>query len=661
MDNKLMERYLGKAEGYRVPTHGWRICLAHEFEEKRNPIQLGDVSLTQTLSYLPMGIRRRGQTVYQQVLSVDRPHTLQGWNWGYSGKHAFYHALYPRAWTVYQLPGQNVTLTCRQISPIIPNDYKDSSLPLALLIWDIENTGEEEAEVTIMFTMRNGSATETDRAGNHWNEPFHLQKEGESVKGVLLHHCTAVNPFTLGIGVREMPGICVSHCVQFDPTGMGQNLWKDLMEDGRLDSGSDPSPPTAKGKKTAGAVAAGCKVAPGGRQTLEFCLSWDMPRIRFGSGHMEHCRRYTRFFGSQGDVAPDLCHYGLIHYEQWEKKIEAWQSPILQDGWRDRLVEVPNDDEMIIYLAGLQGPDCMRAILQEYGQDEPWQKLNAYLMHDTAEWKDLNLKFVLQVFRDYHLTKNSTYLRDMWSICQAVMEAELKFDRNGDGLIENSGFADQTYDAWVMTGPSSYCGGLWLSAVCIMCEMADIGRWCVMRSSPPSCKGKEAFERLLWNGLYLEIFNYDCSDQPYFNSVMSDQCAGHWFLRAVVWGLGKVRFSPMHVVSAHRASLSLIVKQFADGQMGAVNGMRPDGTIDKSSIQSEEIWIGVVYGLAATMIHEPKVVPHSLGETGDVLPNTRGVLQKRTYRSLAYMRPLSIWAMQLALQDRVGSPTQQNK
>lgn len=69
-------------------------------------------------------LRRDGQTIYQQVLSTERPHTLQDWNWGYCGAFAFYHALYPRAWTVYQLPGQNVTLTCRQVSPVIPHNYK---------------------------------------------------------------------------------------------------------------------------------------------------------------------------------------------------------------------------------------------------------------------------------------------------------------------------------------------------------------------------------------------------------------------------------------------------------------------------------------------------------------------------------------------------------
>lgn len=40
------------------------------------------------------------------------------------------------------------------------------------------------------------------------------------------------------------------------------------------------------------------------------------------------------------------------------------------------------------------------------------------------------------------------------------------------------------------------------------------------------------------------------------------------------------------------------------GKRGAVNGMLPDGTVDMSSMQSREIWSGVTYALAATMIQE---------------------------------------------------------
>ena len=46
---------------------------------------------------------------------------------------------------------------------------------------------------------------------------------------------------------------------------------------------------------------------------------------------------------------------------------------------------------------------------------------------------------------------------------------------------------------------------------------------------------------------------------------------------------------------------------FEDGNMGAINGTRPDGSKDISSCQSEEFWVGVTYGLAANMIQEVSV------------------------------------------------------
>ena len=30
-------------------------------------------------------------------------------------------------------------------------------------------------------------------------------------------------------------------------------------------------------------------------------------------------------------------------------------------------------------------------------EDEPWVRVNSYNIHDVAEWRDLNLKMVLQV------------------------------------------------------------------------------------------------------------------------------------------------------------------------------------------------------------------------------------------------------------------------
>lgn len=34
--------------------------------------------------------------------------------------------------------------------------------------------------------------------------------------------------------------------------------------------------------------------------------------------------------------------------------------------------------------------------------EDPWQQINAYPIHDVSEWRDLNSKFILQVYRDYY-------------------------------------------------------------------------------------------------------------------------------------------------------------------------------------------------------------------------------------------------------------------
>lgn len=90
--------------------------------------------------------------------------------------------------------------------------------------------------------------------------------------------------------------------------------------------------------------------------------------------------------------------------------------------------------------------------------DEPYIRLNGYPIHDVSEWRDLNVKFVLQVFRDYYLLQyikevdREQYLADMFDACDTIMQFTKQFDRDDDGLIENSGVPDQTYDTWVMTG-----------------------------------------------------------------------------------------------------------------------------------------------------------------------------------------------------------------
>jgi non-lysosomal glucosylceramidase len=52
--------------------------------------------------------------------------------------------------------------------------------------------------------------------------------------------------------------------------------------------------------------------------------------------------------------------------------------------------------------------------------------VNAYCIHPTHDWKDLNPKFVLQVFRDYVFTKDKNYLKDMYPLAKVCKLSKLK-------------------------------------------------------------------------------------------------------------------------------------------------------------------------------------------------------------------------------------------
>jgi non-lysosomal glucosylceramidase len=104
---------------------------------------------------------------------------------------------------------------------------------------------------------------------------------------------------------------------------------------------------------------------------------------------------------------------------------------------------------------------------------------------------------------------------------------------------------------------------------------------------------------------------------------MADMMAGQWWTR--VCSLPSV-MPPQAAFSCYRKIFDNNVVKFADicnkehGSIGekclrgAVNGMRPDGIIDDTCLQSREVWTGTTYGLAAAMMHESYADEHLVGD-----------------------------------------------
>jgi non-lysosomal glucosylceramidase len=687
------------------------------------------------------------------VLAAGRPEGrgLSAWNWSMLPGCGSYHALFPRAWTVYEQPLPGIRLVCRQVSPVLPHNYKESSYPVGVFAWEVENLSDRPTRVSLLFAFQNGDGNQNDRAGGHANcladagpdclalelQHVHRQPRPGKAGGVF------EDPLTFAIAARQSPRVALSYCGRFRTDGNGAELWQDFLEDGALADSQDETP-SAAGETIGAALAAGVTLGSGESAQIDFALAWDMPVARFGWGRAWR-RRYTRFFGAEGRAAGRIAADALRDFPAWEAQIEAWQQPVLEDPqlpdwyksalfnetyflveggtlWTDGQAEqlpgapeplpepeighfaylegheyrmfntydvhfsasfalamlwpalelslqrdfigslgVAHDDLHVMWGTGVSAPRKRRdAIAHDLGTPlaDPWQLLNGYLNQDISSWKDLNAKFVLQIYRDYVLTGSSAFLAEAYPACRQALLALQAYDRDGDGLIENEGFPDQTYDTWSMSGPSAYCGGLWLAALAAAREMAELLGNTAERDGYAALlqPGRQAYQARLWNGSY---YNFDAGGGPHSDTVMADQLAGAWF--AAACGLPEI-VPADQARQAYETIFRMNVKGIQDGNFGAMNGVRPDGKVDRSCMQSQEMWIGTSYAVAAGMLHA--------GLVEQAFATARGAYQavyqdyglwfqtpealtlQGVYRALGYMRPLAIWAMQWAWERR---------
>src|ERR1700727_799935 len=92
-----------------------------------------------------------------EVLCAGKPTTdsLQSWNWNYPVGAGDYAALYPKAWFDYRAPELPVHLVLEQFSPILPDNYKETSYPVALYNWYAQNPSDTPITVSLLFSWTN--------------------------------------------------------------------------------------------------------------------------------------------------------------------------------------------------------------------------------------------------------------------------------------------------------------------------------------------------------------------------------------------------------------------------------------------------------------------------------------------------------------------------
>ncbi|HBB32929.1 MAG TPA: bile acid beta-glucosidase [Cyanobacteria bacterium UBA8803] len=304
--------------------------------------------------------------------------------------------------------------------------------------------------------------------------------------------------------------------------------------------------------------------------------------------------------------------------------------------------------------------------------EHPWEETNYTSYQDCNQWKDLPCDFVLQVYRDFVLTgkKDIEFLWECWPAIVQTLAYLKTFDQDGDGIPENSGAPDQTFDDWQLQGISAYCGGLWLAALEAAIAIGGI----LLYNYPPASQLIEApdpetiqntideyrqwcqqaqpiYQEKLWNGQYYRLDSESGSD-----IVMADQLCGQFYVQL----LGLPDIVPAECTcSALKMVYNACFLKFHDAQLGAANGVRADGTpVHPDATHPLEVWTGINFGLAAFLIQVgmkaealrlTQAVVHSIYENGLQFRTPEAITAVGTFRASHYLRAMAIWAIYLVI------------
>ncbi len=263
----------------------------------------------------------------KKVKCLSRDTMMPAWNKMAQGEGSYY-ALQPKGWCVYNCFKCDVS--SEFFSPIIPNNYRETSYPVAVWQFEFSNPTSEIAEVSVMFTWPNPPFNGGKRVRTGFSNT--LVSDSGNI-GIVLKANNPSNTVETEnsewcIATQATERVTVSYA-SWDRGGDGSDIWNQFSDDGILSN-------NINSLDSASAIAVKAVLAPGEKITVPLVLSWDFPVVEFKNIFgLEHStqwwKRYCEYFDTSSDNSFQIAQEALQNYPVWEAQIDAWMSRYIDD------------------------------------------------------------------------------------------------------------------------------------------------------------------------------------------------------------------------------------------------------------------------------------------------------------------------------------------
>lgn len=571
---------------------------------------------------------------------------------------------YPFARVSLEDPDIPLKVTLEAFNPLIPLNDKDSSIPAAILLYRLKNPGPNQIVGTIFGNLRN-VVGHPERKGRI-NQPRHEKGLAGLWQTTTYFDKDSVHFGSMAL-TTPLPKVRIWPSWNKGPYGRLSEFW-------RVVTGEDefPTVPSYEGDAQVGTVAVDFAVAPGEETVIPFYITWHFPNMDYYWGNGPNWKNY---YASIWADAWEVARYIADNFRHLYTETKLFHDTLFTSTLPIYVLDAVSSQISVLRsttclrledgtLYGFEGSDddkgsCGWAVPVASRHVWNYAQALAYLFPNLqrgmreAEYRvnmadiekitllgdaDGRMGTVLQVYREWQISGDDRWLRQMWPYTKNALEsAWLHWDMDKDGIME--GVQPTTYDC-SLWGPNTMVGSLYLGALRAAEEMA---RYFGEDKKAEEyhdifLKGSRWTDTSLFNGEYYEqkvnpkahlslpepqqkevqeaedygIFS--CPKWQYGKGCLSDQMIGQWYARML--GLGDL-YDHQNVRNALQSVFNYnwfpsLENQVAFGRIFALNNEAglvvatwPRGERPRQYLgYADAVWTGVEYQVASHMIYE---------------------------------------------------------